>query len=115
MNNDCIFCKIAAGEFGTKFLFEDEDLLAFRDINPQAPVHVLIIPRKHIARINQLQDNHRELAGKMILLANRLAVEEGISDEGYRLVFNCGPDGGQEVEHIHLHLIGGRQMTWPPG
>ena len=115
MNNDCIFCKIAAGEFGTEFLFEDEELLAFRDINPQAPVHVLIIPRAHIARINQLKQSHQDLAGKMILLANRLAVEEGISDQGYRLVFNCGPMGGQEVDHIHLHLIGGRQMTWPPG
>ncbi|MDO9547890.1 MAG: histidine triad nucleotide-binding protein [Candidatus Marinimicrobia bacterium] len=115
MNNECVFCKIANGEFGVKFIYEDEELLAFHDINPQAPVHVLIIPRKHIARINRLNDSDRSLAGKMILTANKIAEDENISEGGYRLVFNCGPDGGQELEHIHLHLLGGRQMNWPPG
>ncbi|MBN2601119.1 MAG: histidine triad nucleotide-binding protein [Candidatus Marinimicrobia bacterium] len=115
MSGDCIFCKIAKGEFGTKFIYEDKDLLAFHDINPQAPVHVLIISRNHISRINQLDDSNPDLAGKMILTANKVARNEKISKAGYRLVFNCGPDGGQEVEHIHLHLLGGRQMSWPPG
>lgn len=115
MNNDCIFCKIAAGEFNTEFLYEDEEIVAFRDVNPQAPVHILVIPREHIARINQLGESNRMLAGKLILIATRLAQDEEISENGYRLVFNCGPDGGQEVEHIHLHLLGGRQMNWPPG
>ncbi len=115
MSNDCVFCKIANGEFGTEFIYKDEELLAFRDINPQAPVHVLIIPRKHITRINRLDDSDQLLAGKMILTANKIARDERISESGYRLILNCGPDGGQEVEHIHLHLLGGRQMNWPPG
>ena len=115
MNDDCVFCKIANGEYGTKFIYEDEELLAFRDINPQAPVHVLIIPREHIARINQLSNLNQSLTGKMILIANKIAQAENISVNGYRLVFNCGLEGGQEVEHIHLHLLGGRQMNWPPG
>jgi len=115
VSDECVFCKIANGEFGTKFIYEDAELLAFRDINPQAPVHVLIIPGKHITRINRLEDSDQALAGKMILTANKIARDERISESGYRLIFNCGPDGGQEVEHIHLHLLGGRQMNWPPG
>jgi len=115
VEQDCIFCKIAAGEFNTKFVFENDDLVAFRDIRPQAPVHILIIPRRHIERINQLTDSDVELVGKMVLVANQLAKNESISDSGYRLVFNCGRDSGQEVEHIHLHLFGGRKMSWPPG
>ena len=115
MEQDCIFCKIAAGEFNTKFVFENDELVAFRDIRPQAPVHILIIPRRHIDRINQLTDSNVELVGKMVLVANQLAKNENISDSGYRLVFNCGRDSGQEVEHIHLHLFGGRKMSWPPG
>ena len=115
MEQDCIFCKIAAGEFNTKFVFENDDLVAFRDIRPQAPVHILIIPRRHIERINQLTDSDAKLLGNMVLVANQLAKNENISDSGYRLVFNCGRDSGQEVEHIHLHLFGGRKMSWPPG
>jgi len=115
VEQDCIFCKIAAGEFNTKFVFENDELVAFRDIRPQAPVHILIIPRRHIDRINQLTDSNVELVGKMVLVANQLAKNENISDSGYRLVFNCGRDSGQEVEHIHLHLFGGRKMSWPPG
>ena len=115
MEQDCIFCKIAAGEFNTQFVFENDELVAFRDIRPQAPVHILIIPRRHIERINQLTDSDVELVGHMVLMANQLARQENISDSGYRLVFNCGRDSGQEVEHIHLHLFGGRKMSWPPG
>jgi len=115
VEQDCIFCKIAAGEFNTKFVFENDDLVAFRDIRPQAPVHILIIPRRHIERINQLTDSDAKLLGNMVLVANQLAKNENISDSGYRLVFNCGRDSGQEVEHIHLHLFGGRKMSWPPG
>ena len=115
MEQDCIFCKIAAGEFNTQFVFENDELVAFRDIRPQAPVHILIIPRRHFERINQLTDSDVELVGHMVLMANQLARQENISDSGYRLVFNCGRDSGQEVEHIHLHLFGGRKMSWPPG
>jgi histidine triad (HIT) family protein len=115
VEKDCIFCKIAAGEFNTQFVFENDELVAFRDIRPQAPVHILIIPRRHIERINQLTDSDVALVGNMVLAANQLAKNENISDSGYRLVFNCGRDSGQEVEHIHLHLFGGRKMSWPPG
>ena len=115
MEQDCIFCKIAAGELNTKFVFENDELVAFRDIRPQAPVHILIIPRRHIERINQLTDSDAKLVGNIVLVANQLAKNENISDSGYRLVFNCGRDSGQEVEHIHLHLFGGRKMSWPPG
>lgn len=115
MHSDCIFCKIAAGELGTPMVYEDEELVAFHDINPQAPVHILVVPKKHIGRISQLQEADRLLAGKMVLTAIQIAKEETISENGYRLVFNCGSDGGQEVKHIHLHLLGGRQMNWPPG
>ncbi len=115
MEKGCIFCKIAAGEFNTQFVFENDELVAFRDIRPQAPVHILIVPRRHIDRINQLTESDTELVGNMVLAANQLAKNENISDSGYRLVFNCGRDSGQEVEHIHLHLFGGRKMSWPPG
>jgi len=115
VEQDCIFCKIAAGELNTKFVFENDELVAFRDIRPQAPVHILIIPRRHIERINQLTDSDAKLVGNIVLVANQLAKNENISDSGYRLVFNCGRDSGQEVEHIHLHLFGGRKMSWPPG
>ncbi|KTD59189.1 histidine triad nucleotide-binding protein [Legionella shakespearei] len=112
---NCLFCKIAQGEIPATIVFEDDDLIAFRDIRPQAPTHVLIIPRKHIATIDDAQDEDQQLLGKMILKAKHLAKSEGLSDAGYRLVFNVNSGGGQEVYHIHLHLLGGRQMTWPPG
>jgi histidine triad (HIT) family protein len=94
-------------------VFEDENVLAFRDINPQAPVHILIIPKLHIATLNDLDD--ALLAGRILQAATRLAKQEGLSEDGYRTVFNCNKKGGQEVYHLHLHLLGGRQMTWPPG
>jgi len=115
VEQDCIFCKIAAGAFDTQFVYQDEELVAFRDINPQAPVHILIIPRRHIPQIRQLQGNDDKLVGRMILTAVELAKQEQIAESGYRIVFNCGENGGQEVDHIHLHLLGGRKMTWPPG
>jgi len=112
---DCIFCKIASKEIAATVVYEDDDILAFRDINPVAPSHILIIPKKHIPTINDLSPEDQSLLGKMILVAKQIAEEEGISKSGYRLVLNCEKDGGQEVFHIHLHLIGGRKMTWPPG
>ncbi|MCH8872094.1 histidine triad nucleotide-binding protein [candidate division KSB1 bacterium] len=112
---DCLFCKIINKEINSDILFEDDDVLAFKDINPQAPIHFLIVPKKHISTINDLQQEDEKITGKMILTAQSLAKQENIDENGYRLVFNCNSDGGQEVYHIHLHLLGGRQMQWPPG
>ncbi len=112
---DCIFCKIAAGEFGTEFVYEDEDVVAFRDLNPQAPTHILIIPRRHIATLNDLTAEDAELTGRMLLAAQKIAADEGLSERGYRTLFNCNAEAGQTVFHIHLHLLGGRPMEWPPG
>lgn len=113
--SDCLFCKMAKGEIKPDVVHEDEHVLAFRDINPQGPVHILVIPKEHIPTINHLEDEHAELVGRLFLTAKKIAADEGIAEDGYRLVFNCNKHGGQEVYHIHLHLIGGRQMTWPPG
>ena len=110
-----LFEKIANHEIPAKILHEDSDLVAFHDINPQAPYHIVIIPRRPIASINEVETSDAELIGKMIVLARTLARQIGISESGYRLVFNCGPDAGQSVDHIHLHLLGGRAMDWPPG
>ena len=112
---DCLFCKIKEGVIPSDKVYEDELCLAFRDINPQAPTHILIIPKEHIETIDDLQEKHKELSGHLILTAKKLAENEGFSNEGYRLVFNCKANGGQEVYHIHLHLFGGRKMSWPPG
>lgn len=111
----CLFCKIAQGEIPATVVFEDDDIMAFRDINPKAPTHLLIIPKRHIATINDTTDEDGKLLGNMILQARKLAQTEKLSEVGYRLVFNINSGGGQEVYHIHLHLLGGRQMTWPPG
>lgn len=112
---DCIFCKIVQGDVPAKILFDDPEIIAFRDINPQAPQHILIIPRRHIATINDVDGKDEQLLGRMVLAAKKLAKNEQFSEQGYRLVFNVNSGGGQEVYHIHLHLLGGRQMTWPPG
>ncbi len=112
---ECIFCKIANHEIPSDIVYEDDQFVAFRDINPQAPVHILIIPRKHIPTVNDLKPEDADLIGKMVLLAKELAAKEGISERGYRLVLNCNREGGQMVFHIHLHLLGGRAMGWPPG
>lgn len=111
--SDCLFCKMVAGVINPDIVFEDENVLAFRDINPQAPVHILIIPKRHIAILNDLDDTL--LAGQILQTAVKLAKQEGIAETGYRTVFNCNKHGGQDVYHLHLHLLGGRQMTWPPG
>ncbi len=112
---DCIFCKIIKKEIPSKIVYEDENIIGFEDINPQAPIHILIIPKEHIPMINDLRDNHSKLIGDMIIVAKKLAKEKGISGTGYRLVFNNGENAGQEVFHIHLHLLGGRKFGWPPG
>ena len=113
--SDCLFCKIVNREIPTDFLYEDENVVAFRDIKPQAPTHILIIPREHIGTLNDINQSHKELLGAIQLTASYLAKEEGIYEEGYRTVFNCNRDAGQTVFHIHLHLLGGRSLDWPPG
>lgn len=112
---DCLFCKISKGDIAAKIIFDDPEIIAFHDINPQAPTHILIIPRKHIETINDADSSDEQLLGRMVLTAKKLSRDLGLADKGYRLVFNVNKGGGQEVYHIHLHLLGGRQMTWPPG
>jgi len=107
---DCIFCRIAKGEIQSNLIYQDETAVAFPDINPKAPVHLLIIPRKHIESVADLAGDEEKLMGHLILVANKLAQEQGVSDTGYRLVINCGSHGGQMVAHLHIHLLGGRQM-----
>lgn len=113
MSHDCIFCKIAAGDIPGDVVYSDEEMVAFRDINPQAPVHILIIPRAHVGNIASVTPDVP--TGHMLLVAAQIARDEGIEESGYRLVFNVGPDGGESVPHLHLHLMGGRGMSWPPG
>ena len=112
---DCLFCAIANKTIPGDIVFEDEKIIAFRDITPQAPTHILIIPKMHIATLNDMTPENSELLGHMIFTAKTIAKEEGIADNGFRLAMNCNEDGGQTVYHIHLHLLGGRSMTWPPG
>ena len=112
---DCIFCKIIAGDIPGDIVYQDDDVLAFRDLNPQAPTHILVIPKKHLATTNDLKPEDAELAGKLMLAAQKIAHDEGIADAGYRTVINCNAGAGQTVFHIHLHLLGGRPMSWPPG
>ncbi len=112
---NCLFCKIAAGEIPAPVVLDDKEVMAFRDVKPQAPTHLLIIPKKHIATINDTDSNDEQLLGRMIQSAKKLAKTEGLSEAGYRLIFNVNSNGGQVVYHIHLHLLGGRQMMWPPG
>ena len=112
---DCLFCRIAAGEIPAALVHQDERLIAFKDINPQAPLHVLVVPRRHIATLNDLADTDDGLVGEMLRRAAAIAAAGGYSQRGYRTVFNCNPDAGQTVFHIHLHVLGGRSFTWPPG
>lgn len=112
---DCLFCKIVAGKIPATIALESDDIIAFHDIRPQAPTHVLFIPRRHIATINDCVQQDDALIGRMVLAAKAWAVEHGLAESGYRLVFNVNSGGGQEIYHIHLHLLAGRQMTWPPG
>jgi histidine triad (HIT) family protein len=110
-----LFEKIVAREIPADIVWENDDLLAFRDVNPQAPVHILIIPKRKIRTLNDLDEDDADLVGRMVLAAKEIAASEGIADNGYRLNFNCNEAGGQSVWHIHLHLLGGREMSWPPG
>jgi len=108
---NCIFCKIAAGEIPGEILYQDEELIAFRDIEPLAPIHLLIIPRRHIPSLTHLSDTDAPLIGHMVIIANQLARDEGIAGSGYRLVINCGEHGGQIVTHLHMHLLGGKRLS----
>ncbi|MCO6412498.1 MAG: histidine triad nucleotide-binding protein [Thiogranum sp.] len=112
---DCIFCKMASGEITPDTIYEDDDVLAFRDLHPQAPTHVLVIPKRHVSTLNDLDADSAGLAGKLLLAAAKVADREGIAEQGYRTVINCNTAGGQTVFHLHLHLLGGRPMHWPPG
>lgn len=113
--DDCLFCRVNEGQIPAEIVHRDAEFLAFRDINPQAPVHVLVIPRRHVPDVASLAESDPESAGRMLALAGVLANELNLGENGYRLVFNTGDDGGQTVDHVHLHLLGGRQLMWPPG
>ena len=113
--SDCIFCKIAKGEIPSKKVFEDDELLAFHDLNPQAPVHFLVIPKKHIPNIMECEEQDSALLGRLLFKAQALAKELGCEKNGARFVYNCKSDAGQTVSHIHLHVLGGRRLSWPPG
>lgn len=115
MAADCLFCKIVFGEIPSTEVYSDEEFYAFRDVNPGAPTHVLIVPREHIARITDARPDQAALLGKLLLKANEIAEKEGLTKDGFRYVINCGQWGGQTVFHIHLHIMGGRPMAWPPG
>ena len=115
MTESCIFCKIAAGEIPARKVYDDGEVLAFHDINPEAPVHLLIIPRRHIATLNDLSEADAALIGRLYLAGRQIAVESGVAESGYRTVINCNRDAGQIVFHVHLHLLAGRELGWPPG
>ncbi len=112
---DCVFCKIVRKDIPSDILYEDEDVIAFRDLNPEAPVHILVIPKKHIASLNEASEQDQALLGKLLLSAQKIAAAQKIAEDGYRVVINCGVQGGQTVPHLHLHLLGGRDMLWPAG
>ncbi|HHJ34934.1 MAG TPA: histidine triad nucleotide-binding protein [Gammaproteobacteria bacterium] len=112
---DCLFCKIRDGEIPADTVFESDDVLAFNDVNPQAPTHILIIPKKHISTVNDIAQGDEELMGLLFDAAKKIAEQQGVGEDGYRLVVNCNEKAGQTVFHIHMHLLAGRAMTWPPG
>ncbi|WP_163194270.1 histidine triad nucleotide-binding protein [Clostridium thermarum] len=111
----CIFCKIASGEIPAEKVFESANVLAFKDINPGAPVHILIIPKKHIASVNDIEDQDVNIIGEIFIAAKKIASSLGVAEDGYRVVTNCGENAGQTVQHLHYHLLGGRSLKWPPG
>ena len=113
--SDCLFCKIVSGEIPCDKIYENDKLIAFRDIDPKAPTHILVIPKKHIRSINELETSDQNLAGEILLAAKEIARIENIESSGYRTIFNTNNDGGQTVYHIHMHVMGGRQLHWPPG
>lgn len=112
---ECIFCQIVAQKIPARLVYEDDDLVAFEDIKPQAPVHILIIPREHFPSLNEVPEEKKSILGQALLVARQIAEEKGIATSGYRIVLNTARDSGQEVFHLHFHLLGGRRMTWPPG
>lgn len=112
---DCLFCKIINGDIPADIVYQDDDVLGFRDVNPQAPTHILFIPKKHIATVNDLEIDDAQLVGKLYLAAKKVATDAGFAEEGYRLVMNCNAGAGQTVFHIHLHMLAGRALSWPPG
>ena len=114
-SGDCVFCRIAKKEIPAALVFEDDEIIAFEDMRPQAPVHIVLIPKRHIARTSDLAAADGPLAGRLILAAKRVAARKGVDGSGYRLVMNCNAGAGQEVFHLHLHLLGGRKFSWPPG
>lgn len=113
--SNCIFCKIISGEIPAKKVFENDNIIAFNDINPEAPVHILIIPKKHIASVNEITEQDINIIGEIFLAAKEIAKNQGVSEDGYRVVTNCGEKAGQSVQHLHYHLLGGRNLKWPPG
>ncbi len=113
--SDCLFCKMVSGEIVPDKVYEDDNVLAFHDLNPQAPLHLLVIPKVHIATLNDLDEETAPLITQLYLAARQIAKQEGVADKGYRTVMNCNSEGGQSVYHIHLHLLAGRNMQWPPG
>lgn len=115
MSDNCIFCKIVSGEIPSELIYEDEVCIAFNDISPQAPTHVLVIPREHFASLNEADESRRTLLGHLMLKTAEIASEKGIAEKGYRVVINTNDDGGQTVFHLHIHLLGGRQFIFPPG
>lgn len=112
---DCIFCKIAEGEIPSKKLYEDEKAIAFHDISPEAPIHFLVIPKKHIKSVNEVNEENANIISHIFLVINKLVKELNIAETGYRIVNNCGKDGGQTVDHMHFHVLGQRELKWPPG
>ncbi len=115
MSGDCIFCKIAKKEIPSDIVYEDDDFIAFKDLNPQAPVHVLFIPKKHVTSLNELGEDDADIVARLFLKIKDMASEQNVDESGYRVVANCNKDAGQEVFHIHFHLLGGRKFSWPPG
>ncbi len=113
--SDCLFCKMVSGEIAPDKVYEDKDVLAFRDVNPQAPLHVLVIPKAHITTLNDVDEANAALLGKMYHAVKKITQQEGVAEDGFRTVMNCNQDGGQTVFHIHLHLLAGRALQWPPG
>ncbi|MGY6214864.1 histidine triad nucleotide-binding protein [Methylolobus aquaticus] len=113
--SECLFCKMVAGEIAPDIVYETSEVLAFRDIHPQAPVHILVIPKRHIATLDDLPDDQPALAAELLAAARRVAAQSGVAESGYRTVINCRSDAGQAVYHLHLHVLGGRRLHWPPG
>ena len=115
MSDDCLFCKIIAGDIPSNKVYSDDEIYAFHDISPAAPTHILVIPKKHISAVNEADSDDQGLLGRLLLKANAIAGQQGLDKDGFRYVINTGDHGGQTVHHLHLHILGGRRMSWPPG